>query len=93
MKKLFIYCHNQSGSSDASALEQFILGLGTMLSREGHFWIIETDRTVVEVRERVLPWLAEFDPLLIGVLGLELAHGCWGSKDLGKLSSRFTIDG
>ena len=93
MKPLFIYVDNQSRSSDPVELERFINSLGTPLAYEGHFRIIETSMTVAQVRDAILPWLSDFDMLLVGTLGSEIAHGCWASHSIGDLQSRFTVDG
>jgi hypothetical protein len=93
MNRLFIYCDNQSRSSGPVELERFILSLGTPLASEGHFWIIETERTPEQVRDALLPWFDGFDPLLIGGVGPRLSHGCWMSQSINDLSSRFTVVG
>ncbi len=93
MNALFIYCDNQSHSSDPVELERFMFTLGTVLSRESHFWIIETKSNPIEVRDALLPWLKDFDRLLVGRMGSELAHGCWGATDIHALSKFFKING
>jgi hypothetical protein len=93
MKRVFIYCDDQTRSCDPIELHDAISKMGKILTNEGCFWIINTRKSVKRVRDELLQFNPDFDRLLVGDTGLELSHDRWGSKDLTALDKFFTLDG
>lgn len=81
-KAVFVYVDNQSRSSDPVELERFIHTFGSPLAYEGNFWIIDTPKTVTQIRDAIQPWLADFDLLLAGTVGNEFAIRGWASHSI-----------